>query len=80
MGRLLVLVVLLVFAVWLVRRALRGGSRGADPRPGVPADLVSCAQCGMHLPRAEARASGEAHYCSEEHAKLGPARRPGGPR
>jgi len=32
----------------------------------------------MHLPRAEARAAGEALYCSEEHARLGPTRGPQG--
>jgi len=67
--RLLVLVALVVLAVWLVRKALRG------PREHAPLDrqgeLVRCAHCGLHLPRAEARAAGGALYCSEEHARLG---------
>jgi uncharacterized protein len=67
--RMLVLVALVVLAVWLVRRALRA------PRDRAPlarqGELVSCAHCGLHLPRAEAREAGGALYCSEEHARLG---------
>ena len=75
MGRLLVLVILVVLAVWLVRRALRA-SRGGAPsvKPPVQQDLVACARCGMHLPRAEAREAGGRLYCGEEHARLGAGR------
>lgn len=72
MGRLAVLIVLVVLAVWLVRRALRPpASREAKPSREKQGDLVRCAHCGMHLPRAEARESAGALYCSEEHARLG---------
>jgi hypothetical protein len=33
-------------------------------------------QCGVLLPRAEARLSAGAIYCSEEHVRLGPAAGP----
>ena len=71
MGRLLVLVVLVVAAVWLIRRALRAPTRDAHSS-GEADELVRCARCGVHLPRAEARGAGGALYCSEEHARLGP--------
>jgi uncharacterized protein len=72
MGRLLVLVVLVVLAVWLVRRALRRpASHEMTPSKEKEGDLVRCAHCGMHLPRAEARQAEGALYCSEEHARLG---------
>ena len=83
MGRLLLLAVIIVLAVWLVRRALADGARKQDSPPaGTPpagsgkmhGDLVMCAHCGTHLPRAEARAVGERLYCSDEHARLGPGR------
>ena len=73
MGRLVVLVLLVVLAVWLIRRSLHG-SRKNDPvqRQGsIPQDLVSCARCGMHLPRAEAREAAGRLYCGDEHARLG---------
>jgi uncharacterized protein len=76
MGKLIVLVLLVVVAVWLLRRALRPGRRpDFDSKPSVHGDLVSCAHCGVHLPRGEARTAGERLYCSEEHARLGPGRR-----
>jgi uncharacterized protein len=72
-GRLLILILLVVLAVWLVRRALRRAAPPADV-PSAPKsdELVRCAQCGVLLPRAEARISAGAVYCSEEHARLGP--------
>ena len=76
MGRLLVIIVLVVLAVWLVRRALRGP---AAPKVDIPqaksGELVPCARCGVNLPRSEARQADGALYCSEEHARLGPGGR-----
>lgn len=73
MARLIVVVVLVVVAVWLVRRALRGAAHKPEARtPQAQGELVSCAHCGMHLPLAEARARDDRVYCSEEHARLGP--------
>jgi len=73
MGRILVLVAIVVAAVWLLRRALASGKpQEVARKPAVEGDLVSCARCGVHLPRAEARSVGERLYCSEEHARLGP--------
>ena len=78
MTRFLVIVLLVVAAIWLLRRALRapgGGSAERPPTRGEAAgELVRCARCGVHLPRAEARMQGERLYCSEEHARLGPER------
>jgi uncharacterized protein len=77
MGRLLVLIALVVIAAWLVRRALRRAAMPQPPEPSAVSDeLVRCAQCGLLLPRAEARQREGAIYCSEEHARLGPARGP----
>jgi len=76
MGKLIVLVLLVAVAVWLLRRALRSGQRDDIERtPPVHGELVSCAHCGVHLPRSEARTAGERLYCSEEHARLGPGPR-----
>jgi uncharacterized protein len=69
MGRLLVLILFVVLAVWLVRRALRASK--PTVKPPVQGDLVACARCGVHLPRAEARESGGRLFCGEEHARLG---------
>ena len=76
MGRLLVLVILIVVAVWLVRRALRRIARKDHPGGAqVPEELVRCAHCGVLLPRAEARQAAGALYCGDEHATKGPGPR-----
>jgi len=75
--RFVVLILLLVLAVWLIRRALaasrnkenREGARGQASSAG--GDLVRCARCGVHLPRAEALLAGGDTFCGEEHARLG---------
>jgi uncharacterized protein len=72
--RFIVLIVLVVLAVWLIRRALRGPVQKMDIQNKTEAkggELVRCAHCGVHLPRAEARQAAGALYCSEEHARLG---------
>ncbi len=73
MGRLIVLILLAVALAWLIRHALRRARKtDLEKQPPAQAELVSCAQSGMHLPRAEARLAGERAYCSDEHARLGP--------
>ncbi len=69
MGRLFILFLLAMLAVWLVKRALAGPRGRADAPAG---ELVRCAHCGVNLPRTEARSAGGRHYCSEEHWRLGP--------
>jgi uncharacterized protein len=72
MGRVLVLILIVVLVVWLLRRALKPA---APKPPGTKAslegDLVTCARCGLNLPRSEAREAKGEVYCSDEHARLG---------
>lgn len=77
MGRLIVLILLVVVAVWLIRRALRRRDAGQGPaqKDFLKGELVSCARCGLNLPRSEARSVQGRPYCSEEHARLGPGPR-----
>jgi len=84
MGRLIFIAAVVIAVVWLLRRALgRSGTRDGDA-PAQAAgeakgDLVSCAHCGVNLPKSEAYAArgvppgaGGRHYCSEEHWRAGP--------
>ncbi len=79
MGRLLFILFIVALVVWLLKRAARRAE--APPAEHQAArtseELVRCVQCGVLLPRAEARMSAGALYCSEEHARLGPAPRKG---
>ena len=75
MTKLILIAVAVLVVVWLLRRALAGPRKADAPpqAPGVPkGDLVSCAHCGVNLPKAEARSAGGRDYCSEEHWRLGP--------
>jgi uncharacterized protein len=88
MLRVLLLVVLAVVVLWwLMGRARRDDpprtGRGADAAakkttrsarsPALPAEIVSCAHCGLHLPRPEAVVDEAGRlYCDEEHRRAGP--------
>jgi uncharacterized protein len=74
MGRFILLALAIFGLIWLLRRSF--GDQPEAPRAHTPpgkvhGDLVRCAHCGLHLPRAEARAKGGLHYCSAEHERLG---------
>lgn len=76
MGRFLVLVAIVGVVAWLLRRALtnprRSGRSAGPPAAGPAPELVRCAHCGVHLPRADAHPMSGAFYCSDEHAARGP--------
>lgn len=68
-----VLLVLAVLALlWLLRRSLRGQRPPRQRRPDAasgtePQAMLSCAQCGLHLPRDEALPGRGGVFCSEAH-------------
>lgn len=76
MGKYLLLV-LVVVAVLIVLRAAGQAKRrrGASDRPGPGPEtgsgepMVSCAHCGVNLPRSEALVAGNRAFCSEEHRR-----------
>jgi uncharacterized protein len=72
MGRLIAIVVIAVAVVWLLKRALAGPKSAPPTGAAGEGPLVTCAHCGVNLPKAEARSAGGRHYCSEEHWRLGP--------
>jgi len=64
----LVLVLVVVVVLWL----LQGKHRAAAPRRAPPKlppveDMVSCAHCGLHLPRSEAVSGRGGYFCGEAH-------------
>ena len=67
--------VLFAFAVLVLLWLLRGGARRAGPpsRPRADADasapqaMLSCAQCGIHMPRDEALPGRGGVFCSDAH-------------
>jgi uncharacterized protein len=65
----LVILAVVVLVLWLLRGAQRGSARRAPPPKAPPRieDMVSCAQCGVHLPRSEALPGRGGLYCGEAH-------------
>ena len=67
MARLLVFVLLALFALAVARGWLRANL----PRPGTgarpPESIVRCEVCGLNLPQSEAFARAGLWYCSREH-------------
>ncbi len=69
---LVLAVVMVAFWVWRNNRLTdRNETRAPAPRqpPPRPANMVACAQCGMHLPENEAVSGGQGVYCCHEHRR-----------
>jgi uncharacterized protein len=64
---LLAAVVYFIF-MWLKRAAARGRAAPVTPQE----NMVTCAQCGVHLPQSDSIAEGARFYCTEEHRIAGP--------
>lgn len=60
---------------WYVAQGSKGEPATQAPPPAPPTEggggaekMVSCAQCGIHLPQSEAiDGTGALHFCSDEH-------------
>lgn len=79
--RNLLLFVLLLIAIFYIRRALRrtpgrgnggpGRSEGSAREALQAERMVACAHCGLHVPESESVQADGVHYCSGEHRRLG---------
>ncbi|WCM87573.1 PP0621 family protein [Acidovorax sp. NCPPB 3576] len=68
----LLAVLVIAFGVWRNQRR-REMPPPAAARPALPQAMVSCARCGVHIPRSEALTDSGPSYCSPEHQRQGPA-------
>lgn len=72
--RAILLFLLLLLAVYLVRRAISGAAgRAKDDQAGRPAQserMIACVHCGLHVPQSESVGEGEARFCCPEHQRL----------
>ncbi len=73
----IVFFVLLAVAVYLVWRLLQKKKLPPDAiDPSAPRlPMVSCAACGLHVPRDEALMQDERFFCCEEHRRATPPTR-----
>lgn len=72
---LLIAVILVVYLMWRHQRVQGEAPPRSDaPKPGEPQEMVRCAYCAVHLPRADAVADGQGRlFCSAEHRKAAAA-------
>lgn len=84
--RNLLIFLLIIGAVWWLRRALARPRRGraqeaADERagdaqpPAGPERMLSCAHCGVHVPESEGVRADGRFFCCEAHRREGEAGR-----
>jgi uncharacterized protein len=81
MLKYLVVALVVVVVLWLMfglpRRKPKPPQRGGQPaapgrRGGPPEPMLTCAHCGMHLPRGDALIAAGQAYCCAEHRDAGP--------
>ena len=73
MSRILffVLLALAIYLIWRVVQKKQLASRVQDSKP-LRLAMVSCAMCGLHVPRGEAVVQDERYFCCEEHRRAMP--------
>lgn len=72
MIRLLFWILLFALAWWFWRKATRPQRPASAPREEQAEPMVRCAQCGVHVPRAQALQHEQNWYCSRAHLPRDP--------
>jgi uncharacterized protein len=76
MGRILFFLLLAVAAYvgwrWMRSQRLSDSRKPQTGRDRPAETMVSCATCGLHLPRREALVLGERFFCCEDHRRSAP--------
>ncbi|HKO66591.1 MAG TPA: PP0621 family protein [Burkholderiaceae bacterium] len=71
----IVFFVLLALAIYLVWRLMQKKRLPPNANSSIARlPMVSCATCGLHVPREEALMQGERYFCCEEHRSTPPPR------
>ena len=75
MGRILffLLLGLALYLLWRSMQSRDGGKRTSRPPEPALQAMVSCAKCGLHIPRHEALPLGDRFFCCEEHRRNAPS-------
>jgi uncharacterized protein len=69
--KFLIVIVVVVAVLWLIR-SLRKPTIAPKQKPDVPPQnetMVTCTECGVHLPRSEALPGRGGVFCGEAHRK-----------
>lgn len=74
----LIWLLVIVLAIWVYKRSRRADAVDAPKKQplAAPANMLTCAHCGVHLPQDEAVAGEKGPYCSTEHRTAAQDRNP----
>ena len=72
----LIRILILALAIWLIYRMFRNyqlrRQQEKNKQPPRVANMVACANCGLHLPDSEAiKISNDEYYCCQKHREAG---------
>jgi uncharacterized protein len=67
MSRLILIIAIVALVYWLFKSYGRQ-QRKQDESPGTQ-DMVSCAYCGINVPKSESLLVDGKHYCSAAHSR-----------
>lgn len=67
MSRLIFIILLVVLVYWLFKYYRKGTPK--QDKPVSTQDMVSCAQCGINLPKSEGLLVDGKYYCSVAHSR-----------
>jgi len=67
--RLIIIAVVVWLAIHTLRRILQHLTQPKATAGGTTKNMVRCAQCGLHLPEAEAISEQGLYFCCEEHRR-----------
>ena len=69
LGKLLLLALAIWMVVLLLKQYRRGIEPAKPPKPLEAQDMVSCKECGVHLPKSESILKQGAYFCCKEHSE-----------
>ena len=69
MSRLIFIIVIVALVYWLFKSYTRKLNKPDQEQPPGTQDMVSCAYCGIHLPKSESVSADGKYYCCAEHSR-----------
>jgi uncharacterized protein len=66
----IVLLLMVLAGIWWIRKQRPNHTDTPPGQAGGPQTMVSCVQCGVHLPENDAVHGKKGVYCSEAHRQL----------